>query len=147
MRKVLVAMAIGLTTVAASAQWSLPANDVPAYHATAPAKGQKLAPILTDMTGPNFVYPWQVTAYHDAAKVGRVIYQLPCYCHCDKAMGHESLRSCFEGLHGAECTTCSKEAIYAYEMTQQGKSVTEIRDGIMRGEFQKIDLQDVKSGM
>ncbi len=88
-----------------------------------------------------------MAAYHDAAKVQRVIYQLPCYCHCDRAMGHESLRSCFEGLHGAECTTCSKEAIYAYEMTQQGKTVAEIREGIMRGEFQKIDLKDVKSGM
>jgi hypothetical protein len=149
MRKIFTAVALGLTTLAASAQWALPANDVPAYHAAAPAKGAVLAPVLsgTQLTGDNFRYPWQVTAYRDAARVQRVIYQLPCYCHCDKAMGHESLRSCFEGLHGAECTTCSKEAIYAYAMTEQGKSVAEIRDGIMRGEFQKIDLNDVQNGM
>jgi hypothetical protein len=73
------------------------------------------------------------------------LYQLPCYCRCDKGLGHESLRSCFEGLHGAECSTCAKEGVYAYQMTMQGKTVKQIRDGIMNKEYMSIDLSSITS--
>jgi len=36
-----------------------------------------------------------------------------------------------------------KEAFYAYKETKKGKTVKQIRNGIMRGEFDKIDLQTV----
>ena len=55
-------------------------------------------------------------------------------------MGHNSLHSCFETTHGAACSTCAKEAVYAYNMTRQGKTPQQIRDGIERGEWQSIDL-------
>jgi hypothetical protein len=58
-------------------------------------------------------------------------------------MGHTSLHSCFEGLHGAECSTCAKEGYYAYQMSLKGKTVQEIRAGIMRMEFQSIDLNSI----
>ena len=66
------------------------------------------------LTGENFRYPWQVHVYQQAGKIGNVLYQLPCNCRCDRALGHTSLRSCYEGLHGTECSTCAKEAFYAY---------------------------------
>ena len=43
MRRILVCLAIGMLTVAAFAQWVQSDEDVPAYHATAPAHGTKLA--------------------------------------------------------------------------------------------------------
>jgi len=95
-------LAVCALTVASYAQWSNPADDVPAYHPSAPLNVSALPPILSGskLTGENFRYPWQVHAYQDVAKVGSVVYQLPCNCRCDKALGHTSLRSCFEGLHG-----------------------------------------------
>ena len=84
-------------------------------------------------TGPMFQYPWQKAVYVDAAKIPTVLYQLPCYCRCDRNMGHTSLHSCFEGLHGAECSTCAKEGYYAYQMSLKGKTV--------RGDSRRRDAQ------
>jgi len=136
-----------MVTVAGYAQWTPPADDVPAYHAAAPVKGATLPPIMsgTQLTGPNFTHPWQIAVYKMAAKDARVLYQLPCYCRCDKGLGHQSLRSCFEGTHGAECSTCAKEGVYAYRMTMQGKTVKQIRDGIANKEYQSIDLDSITS--
>jgi Protein of unknown function with PCYCGC motif len=133
--------AVGITG-ASYAQWSNPADDVPAYHSSAPLKVSALPPILAGakLTGDNFRYPWQVHVYQQVAKVGDVVYQLPCNCRCDRALGHTSLRSCFETLHGAECSTCAKEGLFAYEQTKLGKSPTEIRAAIARHEYESIDL-------
>jgi hypothetical protein len=144
MRRIMVCVAIGMLTVGAYAQW-ISDEDVPAYHATAPALPTKLPALLSgrQLEGPLFQYPWQKKVYEDAAKVPRVLYQLPCYCRCDRALGHTSLHSCFEGLHGAECTTCAKEGYYAYQMSLKGKTVKQIRDGVMRKEFESIDLNSI----
>jgi len=130
-----------LTTVS-YAQWSNPAENVPAYHPSAPLKVSALPPILAGsrLTGPSFQYAWQVHVYQDVAKVGPVAYQLPCNCRCDRALGHTSLRSCFEGLHGTECSTCAQEGFYAYQQTRLGKTPAQIRAGIARHEYESIDL-------
>jgi hypothetical protein len=60
-------------------------------------------------------------------------------------MGHNSLHSCFEGTHGAECSTCAKEEHYAYVMTQRKMTPQQIRAGIERKEFESIDLQSIAS--
>ena len=142
MKHVLLSVALGLVTVAGYAQWSNPADDIPAYHPDPPAHGSELPAMLSgsQLTGPYFRYPWQVKVYQEAAKVPNVLYQLPCYCRCDKALGHTSLHSCFEGTHGAVCTTCAKEGAYAYRMTRLGKTPKQIRDGIERKEYEQIDL-------
>jgi Protein of unknown function with PCYCGC motif len=129
-------------TVVSYAQWSNPAADVPAYHSSAPLKVSAQPPILhgAQLTGDNFRYPWQADVYRDAARVSSVLYQLPCNCRCDRALGHTSLRSCFEGLHGAECSTCAQEGFYAYQQTKLGKTPAQIRTGIERHEYEAIDL-------
>ena len=135
--------AVVTLTVASYAQWYNPAQDIPAYHPSAPLKVSALPHILSgaQLTGDNFRYPWQVHVYQKAARVGNVLYQLPCFCRCDRALGHTSLRSCFEGLHGAECSTCAKEGFYAYQQTRLGKSPAQIRAAIERHEFESIDLE------
>ena len=130
-------------TAGSYAQWSNPAEDVPAYHPSAPLKVGSLPHILRgwELSGPGFSNPWQVHVYQQASKIGNVLYQLPCYCHCDRALGHTSLRSCFEGLHGAECSTCAKEGFFAYRMTKAGKTPAQIRAAINRHEYESIVLE------
>ncbi len=142
-RRALLALAVFVLTAASYAQWTNPAFDIPAYHASAPLKVSTLPPILSGakLTGSSFQYPWQIHVYQQAAKVGNVLYQLPCNCRCDRSLGHTSLRSCFEGLHGAECSTCAKEGFYAYQMTKQGKSPAIIRAGIARHDYESIVLE------
>ncbi len=129
----------------ANAQWTDPALDIPAFHAAPPPRASVEPPILhgKQLTGPSFQMPWQVEVYKDAAKIPNVLYQLPCYCHCDRAMGHTSLRSCFAGLHGAECDVCAKEGFYAYRMTRKGWTPKQIRAGIERGDWKTIDLEAI----
>ncbi len=111
MRRLFVGLAVVAVTAASYAQWSNPADDVPAYHASAPLRVSALPPILAGakLKGENFRYPWQVHAYQQAAKVGNVLYQLPCNCRCDREVGHTSLRSCYETLHATACSICAKE--------------------------------------
>jgi uncharacterized protein with PCYCGC motif len=138
--------------------WSLPLivlvalamfaqGDVPAHHTSPPAKGAKLPPILpaSERWGPSFKYPVQVRAYEVADKIPNVLYQQPCYCHCDRSVGHTSLHSCFESTHAAHCDACMKEAFYAYGMSRQNKSPAQIRNGIIRGEWERIDLETAAS--
>ena len=140
MKQLLGCIALGLLTIAASAQWTNLSEDVPAYNATAPVK--PLPPVLSgnQLTGIYFTHPYQVTAYKMAAAIPAVLHQQPCYCRCDRELRHNSLHSCFEATHGATCTTCMKEAVYAYEQTKKGQTPAQIRAGIERGEWQDVDL-------
>ena len=139
--------AIGLVvfvlTAASYAQFNNPADDVPAYHPSAPLKMTKLAPILSgaQLKGQNFQYPWQIHAYQVAIKIGDILYQLPCNCRCDRALGHTSLRSCYETSHSTQCDVCAAEGFYAYEKTKLGWTPAQIRAGIAKHEYEKIDLQ------
>jgi hypothetical protein len=140
--RVVLGLGVFALTAASYAQWSNPAEDVPAYHPSAPLKVSALPPIMAGakLTGENFRYPWQVHVYQQVARISSVVYQLPCNCRCDRALGHTSLRSCFEGLHGTECSTCAQEGFYAYQQTKLGKTPTQIRAAIARHEYEKIDL-------
>ncbi len=115
--------------------------QVPAYHKTPPAKNADLPQILPkeQLWGPQFQRDYQVHAYELAAKIPKVIYQLPCYCYCDR-IGHQSLRSCYESTHAAHCAACMKELYFAYQQTKAGKTPTQIRQAVMKGDWEKIDL-------
>jgi hypothetical protein len=131
---------ISLISIAGSAQWVAQPNGVPAFNAKPPAKGTNLPPILSGAQLENFQHPVQVKAYQAAAKLPAVFHQLPCYCYCDRHAGHKSLRTCFESEHGANCSTCMKEALFAEQQTKLGKTPAQIRAAIIRGDFEKIDL-------
>ena len=132
-----------LVALSTSAQWSNPSRDVPAYNADAPKKGTKQRPILPVLmrTGPNFQHAFQKKAYELAEKIPDVLHQQPCYCFCDRSFGHNSLRSCFETDHGAHCAACMKEAFYTSKMVKEKKTPAQIREGIMRGDWQNVDLE------
>jgi hypothetical protein len=73
-----------------------------------------------------------------------VLHQQPCYCYCDR-MGHNSLHSCFESTHGARCDTCLKELYYSYSEYRKGKTASQIRKGIMQGEWRQVNLETAAS--
>jgi hypothetical protein len=143
MKRLLGCLAVVLVAVAASAQFGDPATDIPAYNVALPTHA--LPPLLsgTQLTGIYFSHAYQVTAYKMAAKIPAVLHQEPCYCHCDRGLGHNSLHSCFEGTHGAECATCMKEAVYSYQQTKAGRTPAQIRAGIERGEWMNINLEAI----
>ncbi len=128
---------IALVAVVSFAQ----GDRIPAYNDHTLQPGDTL-PILPkdQLWGEAFKYPYQVQAYQLAAKIPGVLYQMPCYCYCDR-IGHNSLHTCFESTHGAHCGICMKEAFYAYEQTKRKKTPAEIRAGIIKGEWKAIDLE------
>jgi len=119
--------------------------EVPAFHATRPLASTKLPPILTEkqLADQGLIAPAQKEAYKAAARASSVVYQMPCYCFCDRAHGHTSLRSCFEGTHGAQCSTCMQEALYSYRQSRKGWTAKMIRNGILQGDYKLVDLQNV----
>src|SRR6476659_4861004 len=120
-------------------------SAVPAFHPTRPAPADTLPPLLTQqqLAAVGLIAPAQTESYKAAARASSVVYQMPCYCYCDRNHGHASLRSCFESTHGANCGTCMQEALYSYRQFKKGKTAKMIRDGILHGDFKLIDLENV----
>jgi uncharacterized protein with PCYCGC motif len=114
---------------------SNPAEPVPAFHAQPPTGD--LPPTMEPS-----IYSDKVVfnAYVVAGRVKKVLYQQPCYCHCDRSNGHGSLLDCFVGRHGSGCDICQKEAFYSYEQTRKGKTPAQIRAGIIHGDWQKVEI-------
>jgi hypothetical protein len=109
---------------------------VPAYHKTPPTG------VLPETLPPEQFANDAVThnAYTLAAKVKSTLYQMPCYCNCDREAGHASLLDCYRGTHAAVCVVCKKELFYSYQERKKGKTAAQIRAGIVRGDWNKIDL-------
>lgn len=109
--------------------------DIPAYHTEAP-KGT-----LPETLDPKqFLDVETRNVYTLAGKEKDFLYQQPCYCRCDKEVGHKSLLDCFTDYHGAHCILCKKEAVYTYTESQQGKTAAQIRQEIMDGKWKEVDL-------
>jgi hypothetical protein len=109
--------------------------DVPAYHAT-----RSKEPLPETLDPSQFPDQQTKNVYALAAKVKNVLYQQPCYCHCDKDMGHTSLLSCYTDRHASVCSLCQKEAVLAYTETQKGKTAAQIRKEIIDGKWKDLDL-------
>jgi len=121
---------------AAKAPQDATAEPVPAFHSSVPA-GQLPATMNPSL----FTDPVAQNAYRLAARIKKVLYQQPCYCHCDRSEGHGSLLDCFVSKHGAACGICEREDFYAYEQAHKGKTGAQIREGIERGDWQGVDMK------
>lgn len=132
---------VGLVMMAVAILAFAQSEAVPAYHQGPPEKGSSLAPIVpkAQRVGESYSTRYQQVAYDVAQKISGVLYQLPCYCYCDR-IGHGSLRTCFESAHAAHCATCMKEAYFAYFETRKGKTPKQIRAEIIKGGWQSLDL-------
>lgn len=101
-------------------------SGVPAHY-EAPPGADKLTPTLPpeEFTGPTRA------AYQVVREIPQTIAEMPCYCHCDRSLGHKSLHSCFEDDHAAHCAVCTGEALMAYQLQKQGLNPRQIRDRII----------------
>jgi Protein of unknown function with PCYCGC motif len=80
-------------------------------------------------------------AYSLAAQIKPTLYQVPCYCGCDKEQGHQCLLDCFTSRHGVLCHTCQKEAMFCYLQHKKGKNPAQIREAIDTGRPSELDLK------
>jgi len=108
---------------------------VPAYHAQAPQGA------LPATMNPNSSLSLSCKMRTPSPRRSRRrCNQQPCYCHCDRSQGHGSLLDCFASKHGAGCNICINEDFYSYEQSKKGKTAAQIRAGIIRGDWQSVDL-------
>ena len=138
------AIALAAVTSIAAAQQTRQSNDQPAsgqatettppYHKSA-KEAQPLPQLLpaSDFSD----RPLVARAYEIAHLIPLVLAQQPCFCHCDREFGHGSLLDCFASSHTAGCGVCMSETFLAYELTRQGKTPSEIRAAIIRGDWKR----------
>jgi len=110
-------------------------SAIPAYHPSRPAE-----PLPETLDPAQFTDVQTQNVYALAAKIKAVLYQQPCYCHCDKDAGHTSLLSCYTDRHASVCALCQKEAVLAYTESQKGRTAAQIRKEIMDGKWKDVDL-------
>src|SRR5277367_2880650 len=123
------------STPASTASSKSAQADLPAYHASRPHD-----PLPETLDPKQFADPETQNIYALAAKEKAVLYQQPCYCRCDKEVGHKSLLDCYVDTHAAHCILCKKEAVFTYTETQAGKTAAQIRKEIMDGKWKDVDL-------
>lgn len=117
------------------AQSSLPAHRY-AYHKDPPN-----GPLPATLDPAQFTdNKAAFVAYSMAQRVPSVLYQLPCYCHCDRRLDHTSLLDCYVGRHGIGCKGCQVAVVFAYEQYRNGKTATEIRSAMDKLDFLTMDL-------
>lgn len=101
------------------------AAPVPAHYEVPPSS---LPPTLAPEKFPGKTRE----AYQAAMAIPQTLAQLPCYCYCDRGMGHKSLHSCFEDDHAAHCDVCVNEALMAYRLQKEEHlSAKQIRERII----------------
>ena len=133
---ILSAAALGLALLPPRASSQLAQKEpVPAFH-NQPPQGE-LPATLAPAQFTNIVVQ---NSYILAARVKKILYQQPCYCHCDRSQGHTSLLDCFASRHGSGCDVCMREAIYSYEQSRKGKTAAQIRAGIEHDEWRQVDM-------
>jgi hypothetical protein len=109
--------------------------DLPAFHLNAP-KG----PLPATLDPHQFPEIENQNIYAIAAKEKAILYQQPCFCHCDREVNHKSLLDCYVDTHASVCMLCKKEAVLAYTESQQGKTAAQIRQDIIDGKWKAVDL-------
>jgi len=117
-------------------------EPVPAFHSTVPA-GQLPATLSSSL----FSDPVAQNAYALAERIKKVLYQEPCYCHCDRSQGHGSLLDCYVSKHAAACGICEREAFYSYEQSRKGKNGAQIREGIERGDWRGVEMEKYETAL
>lgn len=133
-------VAVGFVALAAAIFYVFapqPGIQVPRYFMTVAA-----AKPLPETLDPGQFPNKDVAAAYRAAKASpEVLAQQPCFCHCDRKMGHRSLLDCFGTKHAAQCDVCVKEAIFADREARNGKTAEQIREEIIKGDWKAVELE------
>lgn len=82
-----------------------------------------------------------VQTYKIVGNYADILEHMPCYCGCGETVGHRSNANCFikerhtDGSitwddHGTRCVVCIEIALYTAHLTNEGKTLKEIRETI-----------------
>jgi hypothetical protein len=74
--------------------------------------------------------PKAQAAYQVAKDMPEVLAELPCFCGCMTALGHESNLFCFRDEHGSGCNICEDVALEARDLHQKGLTIEKIKETI-----------------
>ena len=75
----------------AAAKTEKKSETIPAYHSRASRK-----PLPATLPWEQFANnPYAENGYFFASRIREVLYQQPCYCFCDRSLGHGSLLDCY----------------------------------------------------
>ena len=111
-----------------------PSEPVPAFHAQPPT-GDLPPTMEPSIYRDKLVF----NAYVVAGRVKKVLYQEPCYCHCDRSNGHGSLLDCFVGTHGSGCDICQESLItFTSKPIRAGKPLRKSAKESCSGDWQKV---------
>lgn len=75
--------------------------------------------------------------YRYAADHAMHFTDIPCYCGCDRSLGHRNLEDCFVNAtgdwdaHASGCGVCTAEAVAAREQLDAGIGIAEVRQSII----------------
>ncbi|HSP28823.1 MAG TPA: PCYCGC motif-containing (lipo)protein, partial [Ilumatobacteraceae bacterium] len=80
-----------------------------------------------------------IAGHYEFAAANRDVYDaVPCYCGCEKSIGHRNLTDCFvrsDGTgwdaHAAGCAVCIDESITVRRLMADGADAPTIRDSII----------------
>lgn len=83
--------------------------------------------------------PANIADHYRFADSNRDVYdEIPCFCGCEKSIGHRNLTDCFvrsDGsgwdAHAAGCVVCLDESIAVRRLMANGADVPTIRDSII----------------
>ncbi len=126
------------TPVASNAKKMIPdPPPTPYFHETAAAA----RPLPLTLDPKTFTDPMIRRAYQVAKEIPEILAQQPCYCYCDRSVGHKGLLDCFRDNHSSHCGTCMKEAMLAAKLHKEKYTAAEIRTAIMRGDWKTVDLE------
>ena len=108
-----------------------------AHHGHAPAAGKTRHPAPRPGITAARVLPADSVqgerareVYTMAARIPSLLDGLYCHCDCHERDGLRSLLECFHSEMASSCGICQGQARLAYEMQQDGKSLSQIRKAI-----------------
>jgi hypothetical protein len=134
----LVVVSGGATGPAANTGHSRPQDKTPPYHEQASTESLPATLEPSQFQANRVAF----AAYTLAARVKQVLYQVPCYCGCDRHDHHQSLLDCFTSTHGERCKMCQMEAVFCFVQHRSGKNPAQIRSAVAKGKAWRVDLGD-----
>ncbi len=135
-------LAVFAVTAASYAQWSNPADDVPAYHPSAPLNIHALPSILhgAQLTGPNFRYPWQVHAYQLAARSRASSTSFRAIAAAIAPLATPACAVAMKRRTPPSAPPAPRKASTPTSKTKAGWTPAQIRAGIAKHDYESIDL-------
>jgi hypothetical protein len=122
---------------------ALVANQSAGTHRQAPYHDRRSVEPLPATLDPNEFQENHsaFVAYSLAARVPGLLYQMPCFCGCDRTQAHRSLLDCFVGRHGGICLLCQKEVLFCFAQDKTGKTPVQIREALNSDQFSKFAFE------